>query len=86
MSQPYSKVASLLQTLFTTGARKAIKYVSPKQTIKVTRQHPRSGRGDTVLVTIGRPNYAERQFIKSAVRAGEPFPVRKPQLKFKRVA
>lgn len=86
MSQPYSSVASLLQTLFTTGARKATKYLAPNQTLKVTRQHPRKGRGDTVLVTMGRPNYAERQFIKMARKAGEPFPIRKPQLRFAKSA
>ena len=65
------------------GNKRATKYVSPSFTIKATRQHKyRSGSlSGTVIVTIGRPNYAEREFIKKAKKAGEPFPVRKIQLK-----
>ena len=33
-------------------------------------------------LTCGKPNFAERAFVKKAVKAGEPFPVRKVQLKF----
>jgi len=35
-----------------------------------------------MVLTIGRPNYAEREFIKLCKKAGEPFPVKKMQLKF----
>ena len=65
------------------GNRRATKYVSPSFTIKATRQHKyRPGAlSGTVIVTLGRPNYAEREFIKKAKKAGEPFPVRKGQLR-----
>ena len=65
------------------GSKRAIKYVSPSLTIKATRQHKyRSGeRASTVIVTIGRPNYAEREFIKTAKKAGEPFPIKRIQLR-----
>ena len=66
MSQPYSHVAGVIQTLVTTGARRATKYLSPKHTVKVTRQRKpdRRYRQETFLVTIGGPNYLERLFIK----------------------
>jgi hypothetical protein len=61
----------------------AIKYMAPDNVIKATRQGKfRSGeRGSTVLVTFGKPNYAERLFIKKLKAAGEPFPVKKLQLR-----
>lgn len=84
MSQPYSHVASAIQSLVKTGARSATKYLTPKHTVKVTRQNrpDRRDRTETFLVTIGKPNYAARQFVKAAIAAGEPFPVRKVQLRF----
>lgn len=65
------------------GARKATKYVAPSLTIKASRQHKRRGneRAVTIILTIGRPNYAERRFIKACQKAGEPFPVRRVQTK-----
>jgi hypothetical protein len=63
--------------------RQAVKYVSPGLVIKCTRQRrpDRREQGDTLLLTIGPPNYYERRFIKLCQKAGEPFPVRKVQLK-----
>lgn len=85
MSQPYSHVATALQSLISTGAYRATKYLDLKHTVKITRQGPtdRRAKTETFLVTIGSPNYAERKFIKTLVAADEPFPVRKVQLKFK---
>jgi hypothetical protein len=34
------------------------------------------------VFTIGKPNYEEREFIKKCKKAGEPFPVKKIQVKF----
>lgn len=63
--------------------RKVVIYLSPKLTIKLTRQQrDRRSKSHTYLLTIGAPNYAEREFIKSLVKAKEPFPVKKVQLKF----
>ena len=66
---------------------KAIKQVvyfeSPTHTEKVTRQKRECiGQQVTFLVTIGKPNYAERKFIEKLKQSGEPFPVKKLQLKF----
>ncbi len=55
----------------------AIKYLASDFTVKAT------SRGDKeYVVTIGRPNYAERLFIKKAIAAGEPFPIKKIQLRY----
>lgn len=35
-----------------------------------------------VVVTVGAPNYAGREFIKACKKAGETFPVKKIQLKY----
>ena len=88
MSQPYSHVASTMQSLIETGARKAVKFVTPTYTVKVTRQRKldRRDKSETFLVTTGKPNYLERKFIKLAVRAREPFPIKKIQLKFFKAA
>ena len=32
-----------------------------------------------IILTIGKPNYLEREFIKKCVKAKEPFPVKKIQ-------
>jgi len=67
------------------GYKQATKYVSDKQTIKATRRgklRPLRLSGQVeILVTIGRPNYAERRFIKDCKKAGEPFPIKRIQLK-----
>ena len=64
-------------------ARQAVKYLSPAFVIKATRRNPLDRRAKTmeVVVTIGRPGYREREFIKQCQRAKEPFPVKKIQLR-----
>ncbi len=78
---PAKAVEALLSN---TGIRQAIVYVAPNFVVKATRQSkPRANaRGETFLLTVGRPAYLERRFIKACLKAGEPFPVKKVQLKF----
>jgi len=63
---------------------KAIKYVDEKSTIKVTRIGKPDNRDIRFdfRVTIGMPNYLERKFIKMCKKAGEPFSIKKIQLKY----
>lgn len=85
MSQPYSTVALAIQTVLSTGAHCATKYVSPKHVVKVTQRllgGKPSLKNLDFVVTIGRPNYADSKFIKQCIKAGEPFPVKKLRLKF----
>jgi hypothetical protein len=65
-------------------ARSAVKYVDPKLVVKATRRtrHDKRDRHIELVLSVGRPNYAEREFVKMAKKAGEPFPVKKVQVKF----
>lgn len=61
--------------------KRATIFLTPQSTVKITRQR-RDIRANhhTFLLTIGAPNWHERQRIKTFKRAGEPFPVKKVQL------
>ena len=65
------------------GSRQATAYLSSRLTVKATRQRPPDGRcrQTTLLVSIGTPNFLERRFVKACLRSGEPFPVKRIQLK-----
>ena len=67
---------------------KATEYRSPKliiravrKTFKVHKRRTRKGQNVEIILTIGKPNYAEREFIKLCNKAKEPFPVKRVQLK-----
>lgn len=77
----------VIDTLLETGAHRATKYISEHEVITATRKmfrkkFPRKGDNTDIALKIGRPNFRERLFIKSAKRAGEMFPVKKIQLQF----
>lgn len=85
-------INTIIQALLDTGSKKATKYISSKEIIRVVRKTYKNkngkkhfdnhGRGKVELtVTIGKPNYAEREFIKLCQKAKEPFPVKKIQFK-----
>lgn len=59
-------------------------YVDPKYTIRITRPYKPVSRAryQGFVTTIGAPNYLARAFIKQAVKAKEPFPIKKIQVKF----
>lgn len=63
--------------------RGAEKYLAPDLVVKATAQRRKDSRarGRTFIVTIGKPNYRERAFIKKCKAAGEPFPVKKIMLR-----
>ena len=67
---------------------KVTKYLSDKLIIRATRRVYKcsSYASDPIeiLITVGRPNAREQEFIKQCKRAGEPFPVKKIQVKFMR--
>lgn len=80
---PFSVLGEVVFEALDKTVKTATKYVSPNMTIKATRRQ-QSRKAIEVVVTIGKPNYAERQFIKACKKAGEPFPVKKIQLKYKK--
>jgi hypothetical protein len=79
-----SSIAKVSSCLLETGAKKATLFLAKDFVVKATMGlRPRkNSRGHSFLVTFGKPNYAERKFIAACIKAGEPIPVRKVQLKF----
>ena len=77
-------IAKAIETLLEMPeVRQTVVYQHPKAVVKATRQFRRHGgeKSQTILVTIGGPAYRERQFVKACLKAGEPFPVRKVQIR-----
>ena len=63
---------------------RATKYVSEKFVVKVTRRG-KPGSSNRILeyvITAGRPDFSEQEFIKKCKIVGEPFPVKKIQFKY----
>lgn len=82
-------VAKVVDTLLRTGARRATKYLSPSFVVSACRpafggRRARKPSRHHIMLKMGLPNYAERRFIRACKRAGEPFPVRKLQLRLLR--
>jgi hypothetical protein len=79
-----TSILKSIESVLESDARQATVYQHPKLTIKTTRllKLNKRSRHDTYVLTIGTPNYAERAFVKACLKAGEPFPIRKVQLKF----
>lgn len=67
----------------------ATKYFSEKSVMRATRRRYRRSNEmpDTleIIFTYGRPNFREREFIKKCKKAGEPFPIKKIQLRYEKV-
>ncbi len=86
MKYPVSAVKQTVEVLIRTGSWKATKYLSRTSVVRATRRvynRKIDGRDNqiSVVLTLGRPNYQEAEFIKTAHKAGEPFPIRKVQLR-----
>lgn len=79
----FTVLPSLFIALASTKSKSATKYISPDLVVKATLHGKWSwrSRGKVIHVTYGKPNYAEREFIKKCKKAGEKFPVKKIQLK-----
>ena len=78
-----SSIAAVTETLLTLrDVKRATKYVTPKLIVRATKRNRRKYENFEVILTVDRPNYLETKFIKALVKAGEPFPVKKVQLKY----
>ncbi len=84
----YEKEIISVLTCATFGTiKQATKYISDKQIIRATRTTYKAYKGKPdrgnieINLTIGKPNFAEREFIKKLKKAKEPFPVKKIQFK-----
>jgi hypothetical protein len=77
-------VVSVLACLKDKKVRKATKILAPNLIVRATRPvfSGRVSQGNlSVVLTIGKPNFAERHFVKLCKKAGEPFPIKKVQMK-----
>lgn len=74
-------ISEVTEAVMELDIKQAVKYVSTDMVIKAT---PRSKarKHVEIVVSIGKPNYAEKKVIKQALMAGEPFPIKKVQLKW----
>ena len=81
---PHKEIERVVVHAIELGARRATVYLSPKLVVNCTPrfQATKSQRSVELVVKIGKPNFRERAFIKSCLKASEPFPVKKVQLKF----
>ena len=83
LQKPYVDV---FKAILAVNVIKATKYISPKLIIRLTKKRagkkmPHFNENISCTLTIGRPNFLEKEFIKLCKEAGEPFPVKKVQLK-----
>lgn len=61
----------------TPEARIVTRCLSAKRIVRATRRRSKFRDGRTeIIVTIGKPNYAEREAIARAVAAGRTFPIK----------
>jgi len=84
MSVPRTAIRRVVEScLECRDIRSAYIVQSEKLVVKATKRgKPRKNENHIeIVLTIGRPNYAERKFIKLCKKAGEPFPVKKMQFK-----
>jgi hypothetical protein len=78
-------IGTLVRAILAGGAIRATKYISEKQTIKATRKRYKKGvvhSAIDIVITIGKPNYLERAFIKKFKQSGGSFPIKNPQIKW----
>lgn len=84
---PMSAISSAIESLLRTDAKRATKFLSPKLVVSVQRvayknKIDRRDTRTTLVLKLGAPNYAERDFIKDCQKAKEKFPVKGVILKF----
>lgn len=79
-------VAKVVEALLANSAYKAAYFVNPNLVIRASRKlyNGKLTIGSTVeiILTAGKPNSKQWEFIKLCKKAGEPFPIKKIQLKF----
>lgn len=80
-----ARFQEIMKLILSGTITRATQYISPKLIVRAVRRRFDkkiiSRKNAEVILTIGEPNYIERDFIKACKKAGEPFPVKKIQLK-----
>jgi hypothetical protein len=81
----YGEIDRCLGDLINSEAISTTVFISPQEIIRAVRRRYnkkiREGNIE-IMLTVGKPNYREREFIKLCKKAKEPFPIKKIQLKF----
>lgn len=79
-------VSGVIENLLQANAWKATKFISDRIIVRATRQlfHKKlSNIGNLeIVLTFGKPNYEEREYIRQCKKAGVKFPLKKVWLKF----
>jgi hypothetical protein len=81
-------IKDVVEIILGGGAIQATKYFSDILIVRARRRlfGGKITKGNVeIVLTIGKPNYAEREFIKLCKKAKEPFPVKKIQVKMLKV-
>jgi hypothetical protein len=82
----FTEMAAYAFSMRVEGVKTATKYLDNDLTARLTINKWSFDKREKrlhLILSVGRPNYTERQFIKDCIKAGVKFPVRKVQLKFK---
>jgi len=87
MKIPRKIFSELAEVILEGGAVRATKYYDDKTVVSCKRKlfgGKIDKRSDIteLLFKIGAPNYKEQEFIRKCKKVGEPFPVKKIQMKF----
>ena len=83
MKIPMSAFSSVVEVLLRSESRSVTKFLAADCVVRATHTHrpDKRSRSTSLVVTFGKPNYREREFVKACRVAGEPFPVRKIQMR-----
>jgi hypothetical protein len=83
MKIPMSAVVSVVETVLRVYCRKAVKYLDDHTIVRATRRGAfrKNARTTELVLTVGKPNYSERRYIRLLKAAGQSFPVNKIQLR-----
>lgn len=81
----FKYLESVVQMVTSGDYCKATKFISPTYVIRAVRKRHNKKvdkRGNIqITLTLGKPNFLEREFIKLCKKAKEPFPIKNIQLK-----
>jgi hypothetical protein len=70
-------VTRVVEAVVNCGTRKATYFISPKLVVKASAMHKQDRRNsrETVVLTIGKPNYEERAFVAKCKKNGTKLPL-----------
>lgn len=87
MKIPRKIFSELAEIILEGGAIRATKYYDDHTVVSAQRKlfNNKIYKGDRIveiIFKVGRPNFAEREFIKNCKKVNEPFPIKKIQMRF----